>query len=249
MKKIFLLMMLMVFASAFGYELNTLIDSPTAGILQKGEVEISAKLYKDNGLLLGTRIGLFPRFNIGVNYGAERIVGNQNPVWHERVEFNCKIRFLDETAQLPAMAIGYDSQGHGNYYKDQKRYDIKSKGVYFAASKNYFFLGNLGFHLGANYSLETEYEEGLNLFAGIDKSLGDMIVIMAEYDTAWNDNKGAFQDLNNIDIQGVGFLNASVDIHFTEYLILKISFYDLLENRTDTEGCDRTLTLLYNMTF
>lgn len=244
MKKIFLFLLLMVFATAFGYELNTLIDSPTAGILQKGEAEISAKLYKDNGLLLGTKIGLFPRFNIGVNYGAEKIVGNENPSWHERVEFNCKIRFLDETSQLPAMAIGYDSQGHGNYYKDKKRYDIKSKGVYFAASKNYFFLGNLGFHLGANYSLETEDEEGLNLYAGIDKSLGNMVVIMAEYDTAWNDNKQTL-----VDVQKVGFLNASLDVHFTEYLILKISFYDLLENRIDTEGCDRTLTLLYYMTF
>lgn len=248
MKKITVLALLALLCGyLFSYELNTLIDSPTAGILQKGEAEVSAKLYKDNGLILGTKVGLFPRFMIGVNYGAEEIVGNKNPRWHERVEFNCKIRFLDETAQLPAVVIGYDSQGHGNYYKEDKRYDIKSKGAYLAASKNYFFLGNLGFHLGANYSLENKDEdEEINLFAGIDKSLGEMIVLLAEYDTAWNDNKGT---LENIEMQGVGFLNASLDIHFTDYLILKISFYDLLQNRSDTEGFDRTLTLLYFMTF
>ncbi len=246
MKKILLFaVLLMMTALLSAYELNTLIDSPTAGILQKGEAEISAKLYKDNGLILGTKVGLFPRFNIGVNYGAEEIVGNKNPRWHERVEFNCKLRFLDETSQVPAIAVGYDSQGHGNYYKDQKRYDIKSKGVFLSASKNYYFLGNLGFHLGMNYSLEIkDKDEGVNIFAGIDKSLGDMIVIMGEYDTAWNDTKDNIEDM-----RGVGFLNASVDIYFTDYLVLKLSFYDLLQNRADTEGCDRTLTLLYFMTF
>jgi hypothetical protein len=229
----------------WSYELNKLIDSPTAGILQRGEAEISAKLYKDNGLILGTKVGLFPRFMIGVNYGAEQIVGNLNPRWHERVEFNCKLRFLDETTQLPAMAIGYDSQGHGNYYADQKRYDIKSKGVFLSASKNYYFLGNLGFHAGANYSLETkDKDETLNLFLGLDKSLGDMIVLVAEYDTAWNDNKETL-----VDMRKIGFLNASLNVHFTDYLIVKISFYDLLQNRSDTEGCDRTITLLYYMTF
>ncbi|MDO9578917.1 MAG: YjbH domain-containing protein [Candidatus Cloacimonadales bacterium] len=239
--------LILICSYAFSYELNTLIDSPTAGILQKGEAEISAKLYKDNGLVLGTKVGLFPRFMIGVNYGAEEIVGNKNPRWHERVEFNCKIRFLDETAQLPAAVIGYDSQGHGKYHPEDKRYDIKSKGAYLAASKNYFFLGNLGFHLGANYSLENKDKDaGINLFAGADKSLGDMIVLCAEYDTAWNDNKGTDE---NVEMLGVGFLNASLNIHFTDYLVLKISFYDLLQNRQDTEGCDRTLTLLYFMTF
>ncbi|HPR18129.1 MAG TPA: YjbH domain-containing protein [Candidatus Cloacimonadota bacterium] len=242
---LFFLLVTMLCSSVFAYELNTLIDSPTAGILQKGEAEVTAKLYKDNGLLLGTKVGLFPRFMIGVNYGAEEIVGNENPRWHERVEFNCKIRFLDETAQLPAMVIGYDSQGHGNYYKEDKRYDIKSKGVFFAASKNYFFLGNLGFHLGANYSLETkDKDDNINLFAGVDKSIGDMIVLLAEYETAWNDTRDTIEKMKN-----VGFLNASADIHFTDYLILKIEFYDLLKNRHDTEGCDRTLTLMYYMTF
>ncbi len=244
MKKLsFVFVGMLIINFAFAFELNTLIDSPTAGILQKGEAEISAKLYKNNGLILGTKVGLFPRFMFGVNYGAEKIVGNEDPEWHDRVEFNAKLRFLDETNQLPAFAIGYDSQGHGNYYKGDKRYDIKSKGVFLTASKNYFFLGNLGFHLGANYSLETEdKDDEINLFAGFDKTLGDMIVIICEYDTAWNDN------VSNT-VNGRGYLNASFDIHFSEYLVLKISFYDLLQNHDDTEGSDRTLTLLYNMTF
>ncbi|MDP8200523.1 MAG: YjbH domain-containing protein [Candidatus Tenebribacter burtonii] len=236
-----LFILLMISMSLFTFELNTLIDTPTAGILQQGEAEITAKIYKNNGLLIGTRVGLFPRFMFGVNYGAEEIVGNEDPQWHDRVEFNAKVRILDEGNQLPAIAIGYDSQGHGNY--NDKRYDIKSKGAYLTASKNFFLFGNLGVHGGINYSLETEdNDDEPNLFLGFDKTIGDIVVLLAEYDTGWNDNE---TDL----MKGIGFFNASVDLHFTESLVLKVSFYDLLLNNPDTQGCDRSITLIYNMTF
>jgi len=242
MRKLSILFILLIISiSSFAFELNTLIEIPTAGILQQGEAEITAKIYKDNGLLIGTKVGLFPRFMFGVNYGAEEIVGNENPQWHDRVEFNAKLRLMDESNQFPAIAIGYDSQGHGNYRN--KRYDIKSKGVYLTTSKNFFLFGNIGVHGGINYSLETEdKDDEPNLFIGFDKTIGDMVVLLAEYDSGWNDNEA---DL----IKGRGFFNASLDLHFTEALIIKISFYDLLLNHPDTQGCDRSITLIYNMTF
>ena len=242
MRKLSILFILLIISvSVFAFELNTLIDTPTAGILQQGEAEVSAKIYKNNGLLIGTRVGLFPRFMFGVNYGAEEIVGNEDPEWHDRVEFNAKIRLMDESNKLPAIAIGYDSQGHGNY--NDHRYDIKSKGVYLTASKNFFLFGNIGIHGGLNYSLENEdNDDEPNIFVGFDKTIGDMIVLLAEYDTGWNDNEADF-------VKGRGFFNASVDLHFTEALILKVSFYDLMLNNIHTQGCDRSITLLYNMTF
>ncbi len=232
------------------YELNTLIDSPTAGILQKGEAEIYAKLYKNDGFILGTKVGLFPRFMFGVYYGAEKIVGNEDPDWHDRVEFNAKFRIIDEDSNFPAIALGYDSQGHGNYHKDAERYDIKSKGFYGVLSKNYLFLGNLGFHLGANYSLESkDNDDELNFFVGFDKSIGEVLVFICEYDLAWNDNDKWHEQPFDEAIKGLGYgyLNACLDLHFTESLTLKVSFYDLLENRPDTEGCDRTITFMYYM--
>lgn len=246
------LLFLMIISVLTAYEMNTLIEAPTAGILQRGEAEISAKIYKNNGLILGTKVGLFPRFMFGVYYGAEQIVGNQDPEWHDRVEFNAKFRIMDESTTLPAFAVGYDSQGHGNYYSSAKRYDIKSKGFFGVFSKNYYFLGNLGLHLGANYSLEREDDDtDLNLFAGLDKSIGDVLVLICEYDVAWNDNEEWQDQALSTTIKGLGrgYLSTCLDIHFTEYLVLKIAFYDLLENRPDTEGSDRTISLLYYMTF
>ena len=261
MKKIWILLIILFVANTVSaYELNTLIDCPTAGILQRGESEITAKLYKDNGLLLGTKIGLFPRFMFGVNYGAEEIVGNKEPNWHERVEFNAKFRIVDETAQMPAIAIGYDSQGHGKYNtvidslteKEITRYDIKSKGFYLVGSKNYLFLGNLGFHFGANYSLEIEDgDKELDFFAGLDKTIGDIIILTCEYDLAWNDNENWTKNTieENIEILHRGYLNAAMSVNFADFLSLKVSFYDLMQKRSDTNLGDRTLTILYNMTF
>ena len=247
MKRIFIILAISLFlVPLFAYELNDLIDVPTAGILQKGESEISAKIYRENGLLLGTRVGLFPRFMFGVSYGAEHVVGNQYPQWHDRVEFNAKFRLIDETVKYPALAVGYDSQGHGSHHEDAERYDIKSKGFYAVASKNYNFLGNLGFHSGVNYSFEAEDDDDLNAFLGLDKSAGDVVNLLAEYDFAWNDNTNCSKIC---DLEKIGYLNAAASVHFSENLILKAAFYDILENRSDTHGTDRTIMLIYKMTF
>lgn len=247
MKKVLIFLMLtLLMASVYAYELSDLIDVPTAGILQKGESEISAKVYRDNGLVLGTRVGLFPRFMFGVSYGAEHVVGNQDPQWHDRVEFNAKFRLMDETITYPALAVGYDSQGHGSHHEDAERYDIKSKGFYAVASKNYAFLGNLGLHGGINYSFETDDDDDLNVFLGVDKSVGDVVNLLAEYDFAWNDNSNCG---NICDLEKIGYLNTAASVHFSENLILKAAFYDILENRSDTHGTDRTIILIYKMTF
>ena len=257
MKKIILFVLVLVISRfAYSFELNNLINTPTAGILQKGEYEISAKIHKNNGLLLGAKVGLFPRFMFGVSYGAEQLVGNISPEWHKRVEFNAKLRILDESAKYPAVALGYDSQGHGNYIDEINRYDIKSKGAYLVASKNWAFFGNLGTHLGLNKNIESR-EDGddkdINVFLGIDKTIGDVINLLCEYDFAWNDDEEKFIDQIDENLgcaDGKGYLNASADIHFTESIILKISFLDILQNnKTNFSGSDRSLTLLYNMTF
>ncbi|MCD6181838.1 MAG: YjbH domain-containing protein [Candidatus Cloacimonetes bacterium] len=256
----FLILLLFV-ASLAGYETLRLVDAPTAGILQRGEVEILTKMYKNNGLLIGTKVGLFPRFMFGVNYAAEEVVGNKDPKWHDRVEFNAKFRLIDETEKYPALAIGYDSQGHGNLNEVQKtgsttelikRYDIKSKGFYLVASKNFLFLGNLGLHGGVNYSLETDDDDtDPNLFLGIDKTIGDVVFVHGEYDFGWNDNDNWTEQTlqQNIDILNRGYLNSTLGIHLSETLSVQVSFFDMLQKRSDTTGCDRTLSIQYFTSF
>ncbi len=247
------------------YELLQLADSPTAGILQYSEVLITTKMYRNNGILLGSSVGLFSRFMFGISYGGENIVGNQKPVWNENVEVNARYRILDESPTLPAVVIGFDSRGHGVYHRALKRYDIKSKGFYTALSRNYLFLGNLGFHLGTNYSLErSDGQESLNFFAGLDKSLGDELTVMIDYDMALNDKEiesensrsseypditGNRKDESLLDRKGRGYLNISLYLRFADFLAVKFTAYDLLENNQHTTGADRAITINYNMKF
>lgn len=237
-----------------GYELLSLADVPTAGILQQGEVLITTKMYRNNGILLGSSVGLFPRFMFGISYGGENIVGNEKPDWHEKVEVLAKYRILDESPTMPAIVLGFDSRGHGVYHSSMKRFDIKSKGFYTVVSRNYLFLGNLGMHAGANYSMENkDKQDKINFFTGIDKSLGNELTLMIEYDLALNDKNPEHNDAENsanfLKRKGRGYLNLALYFRFTDFLALKLTAYDILENSQHTIGADRAITINYNMKF
>jgi hypothetical protein len=242
------ILLLIICGVLAAYETRDLVDIPTAGILQRGEYSVFAKIYRDCGVLSGAQVGLFPRFMFGVTYGGENIVGNQQATWHELPGVSVKVRFLDETQGQPAMAGGFDSQGHGHWYKDLKRYDIKSRGFYVTASKNFTFMGSLSAHGGLNLSLEDrDTDRDLDIFLGIQKSIGDMIDASIEYDAAINDNASK---ANMTFITGKrGYLNGGVSVHFTDELTLKFTAYDMLENGPDTVGMDRSAMIIYNMTF
>ncbi|MCD4650976.1 MAG: YjbH domain-containing protein, partial [Candidatus Cloacimonetes bacterium] len=216
------------FCSVSAFETMQLVQAPTAGILERGEASTLFKIYRNNGLLAGARVGLFQRFLFGVSYGGEQIVGNLDPVWNKRVEFNAKFRIMDEDARFPAVAIGINTQGHGAYDSSNNRYEIKSKGFYCVASQNFSFLGNLGLHGGINYSLETgDGDKDPNLFLGVDKSIGPVVSAALEYDTALNDNKEDNDDLRG---DGKGFLNVGIQVKMTDNLSVHLTALDLLEN-------------------
>lgn len=244
----------MISVMIYATETDQLIQCPTAGILQKGEASMKMELYKNDGLIVGARVGLFPGFMFGVSYGAEGVVGNQKPNWHSRVEFMAKYRVFDETKSIPAFAVGFSSEGHGVYYSELKRYDIKSKGFYAVASKNWMLLGNLGTHFGTNFSLENKDNKNMDFFVGIDKTIGGRITLLGEYDFAINDKTDSLSvssrnNTNPLDIKKIGYLNAAIVIDFNENLSAKLSFYDLLLHREDTKFADRTLQLMYTMKF
>ncbi len=250
MKKLVFLLLLLPLV-LFAREEITIADSPTAGILQKGEALIFAKIYRENGMLTGSQVGLLPGFMFGVSFGGEDVVGNQEPRWHDGVEFNTKLRLNEEDGKYPAWVIGFDSQGHGAYNKDLKRYDFKSKGFYTTASKNYNFLGTLGLHAGINYSLENkDKDKDLNLFCGLTKDVGKKLMLGLEYDAAFNDNQEeVLATASDPKGKGRGFLNSAVSLSLTDELVLKLNLYDMLQNGPETKGLDRSVSIFYFITF
>ncbi len=242
MLQLFILLMFTSFLTAHHTsQLLYLTDVPTAGVLDRGNLKIFSKIYRENGFISGAQIGLFPRFMIGMSYGGENLVGNAEPEWHDKVEFSAKFRLFDESQRMPAIALGYDSQGHGRYYPSG-RYDIKSKGFYGVISRNFSVFGSFGIHFGINKSLEDDGDTDLNFYGGFDKSIGQVVTLLCEYDAATNDSE---EETSKLFGEGKGYLNAGVNISFSKSLILKVCAYDILQNNPETIGMDRSISIIY----
>jgi hypothetical protein len=153
-------------------EPTMLIDKPTAGLLKRGSYSVSSNFFQNGGVLLGISVGIFEPFTFGISYGGTDIIGPNKIDMNPAPGINAKLRLVSESAVMPALAIGYDSQGKEPYLNADtlKRYTIKSPGVYIAASKNYEFLGNLSLHGGLNRSMETtDGDKDLNMYVGVEK--------------------------------------------------------------------------------
>ena len=212
-----------------------LIDIPTAGIISHGSFALDMDFYQSGGVLAELSVGLFDRMMIGASYGGANLLGTEKPSWNKSAGFAMKIRVLDETVMLPALALGFDSQGRELFLDAYNRYSIKSLGFYAVASKNYQAWGSLSFHGGANYSLERDDDSDPNFFGGVDKSLGPFASLIAEYNVGMNDsNRDALG-------RGRGYLNigfrASVGNGFT----IGFNFKDILNNQQETGN--RTIRL------
>src|SRR5262245_11090 len=159
-----------------------LIDTPTAQVLPRGGYDIWMRLLGDGDALFGARVGMFDLFTFGASYGGANVLGGGDPEWNPRIEFMAKIRVMRE-GQYPGGAIGFDSQGFGPFNDALDRYEIKSRGFYVAVDRSIAFLGYLGLHGGGSYSLEDgDGEGGITGFFGAEKSLGNAVVLILEYD-------------------------------------------------------------------
>lgn len=223
---------------------NRLIDNPTAGILARGSFDFEMTLYADGGVLVGFDVGLLERLNMGASFGGTNIVSDQDPDWNGRPELSLKYRAVDETVAWPAIAVGYSGQGHGRWLKGvpvdranpagekTDRYEVKAKGFYAVAGKNFTVggFGLMGLHLGANVNpVENDDDQGLNLWLGVDKQINDELSAVAEYDLGMDDVRtGVSKDK--------GFLNLGVRWTFAERLSLEVDFKDILKNREDVLG-------------
>lgn len=228
---------------AAGVELVRLIDSPTAGLIAKGSFGVDLRFFPNGGVLGQLNAGALDRLIIGLSFGGEQIIGAQDVEWYPRVEPTIRYRLIEENDALPALAIGYETQGYGTY--GAGRYRIKSKGVFMAASKNYTSaLGQFGLHGGLNLSREGRDADGdLSGWVGLDKSINEELGVVAEYDLGLDDNSRAAIG------SGEGYLNAGVHWNAVESLSLGFLLKNILGNGDDDPQMSRELSVRYTETF
>lgn len=217
-----------------------LIDIPTAGMLAKGSLACDLDFYQEGGLLLGLSVGVLDRLSFGISYGGSKLIGGDKPVMNDVPGVNVKVRVIEENIALPAIALGFDSQGRDGFLKSLDRYQIKSPGFYVVASKNYSFIGFLSIHGGVNYSLEhADGDKDINVTAGVEKTLGPVVSLIVEYNLASNDS-----DRKAIG-RGRGYLNAGLRWSVGGGLTLGVNLKDLAENGGDVNVANRTVRIEY----
>jgi hypothetical protein len=208
------------------FEYRSLIDLPTAGVLSKGFAGVSLDILPFGVVITKIEVGVFDGFSFGISYGGSNIIGTGTVDWYKLPAINIRARIIDESEALPAIAVGFDSQGKGVYNKDLERYQIKSPGFFAAASKNFIFFGYLSIHGVVSYSLERQDgDKDLNLGIGFEKTIGDKVSFVTEYDFAANDNTGASLGKGN------GYLNLGLRWSVGDGLTLGIDLRDILENK------------------
>ena len=223
------------------YEYRKLIDMPTAGILDKGNVALSSELLPNGTLLAKIEAGIFKNFNIGLSYGGSNIIGSGSPDWYPFPPgVNLRVRLMDETVIIPAIAIGFDTQGKGEYFKDQKRYSVKAPGLFAAASKNFSLLGYLSLHGVINYSVleDKDGDNFINLMLGAEKTIGSSFSLLAEYNFALNDNSTSYFG------DGKGYLNLGIRWSIGNGVTVGFDLRDLLQNKKwHPTAADRSLMI------
>ena len=217
---------LILFGNAICYQPIKVVDWPTAGLLPRATYRIGVNVYSEGGVILSLGTGLTDYFNFGISYGGINVIGTGDPDMNPRPEVSVKLRVLEESIVLPAVAIGFDSQGYGVYIEEASRYTIKSKGLYAVASKNWDFGGPLSLHGGISYSFEARDDDNdPTIFFGVTKSFGGGLGLALEYDFVFNDNECKSGDFL---IENRGLLNASVVWNINENFSLSVDVRDII---------------------
>lgn len=222
------------------YELRTLIDIPTAGILKKGKISLDFEILPLGTLISKIEVSPFRNFSLGVSYGAYNFIGDGAVDLYRIPGFHAKFRIFTENRILPSFSLGFNSQGKGSYIDSLKRFTTKSPGMFLALTKNYKLLGYLSFHSVVNYSLENFDDRNINFGFGLEKTIGPFLSAIIEYDFALNDNSTKTIAKNK------GYLNVGFRLSPAGGLTIGADIKDLLENSNlNSRGAGRSLYIEY----
>ncbi len=197
-------------------------------------MQVRVYVYGGGGVLTGMSVGFADYLNFGITYGGANVIGTGSVDMNPRPEVNARLRIIQETLVMPAIAIGFDSQGLGGYVDSLDRYEQKSRGLYAVASKNWDLAGPFSVHGGFSYSFEgRHFDSDPDIFLGCLKAFGP-IDIALEYDFALNDNESGGARFIT---ESHGYLNVAVGWNMNQNFRLTVDARDVLSGELkDVEG-------------
>jgi hypothetical protein len=219
-----------------------MVDAPTAGTLRKGTFDTELRAYPDGGVLAILQIGLTTRWTVGLGYGGTDIISATDPEWNPRMNFITKLRLVEETMMMPAIAVGFEEQGFGRWIDSLDRYETKAKGFFVVASKGYRSGSVItSLHGGMNLAPESnDKDNDISFFMGADMQFENNFGIVFDYDLGLNDDKRPL-GLG----EGNGYLNAGIRWMMMNRIFMEANVKDLLSNRVDQNSVGRELRIIY----
>lgn len=177
-------------------ELMRSVQQPTAGIVAPRTYYFALSTFPPDGLRFEVQAGLVPRLMAGLSYGGTYLIGLESLSWFDKVGVKARFRFVDESVDFPALALGYDNEREPS--RSAGDYTRLSRGMYFVASKNFSAPGgDLAFHGGLSISFDDS--DHADFWLAADKSLPLGFGVAADWDAATNeadsvrfDNSGGF---------------------------------------------------------
>src|SRR5690606_16701317 len=157
-----------------------IIDMPNAGILANKHISVTALAFTDGGVMVDFTAAFFDRFNIGLSYGANKVLGSGTPLGQKYPGINLKYRIVNESTGFTVVVLEYSRLSRVNWMKTYngkkyERFETFSPDIYLAASKNFdCTLDEISLHGGVGYSLDPKPGDRFpNFWVGAQQNLGD----------------------------------------------------------------------------
>jgi hypothetical protein len=218
-------------------ELRFVVDMPTAGILAKGGFGVYVNTFPGGGMMADVSYGLTSWLNVGASFGVNNLIGNGEISVQDYPAVHVRARLFNETLVIPAITIGFNSQGRGGFLGE--RFQTQPAGIFAAASKSYRWpLGLVSLHLGVCYSLSPNHpaRQIPNVYLGAEHSVGPFLSVAAEYNPTLDER---FPSV--IYLESGGILNLALRCSVLTGMTVEVQFRDVLRNFTDVKGVSRTL--------
>ncbi|MBD3285407.1 hypothetical protein GF359_03195 [candidate division WOR-3 bacterium] len=169
---------------SFGHAESYYLHRPDPSVNLHGEYTVGLHIFPQGGLTASLCVGFFDRFQIGLSYGGENIVGSGRINWSNRPGIQLKVAVLDEEIYRNplSLAVGFDSQeppGSNLRAEDE----VGSPGFYLVAGR-LFNTGIIGFDIGmgAGYEIfdEDQNEDPLHFYAVSGLVIADVFTMTPE---------------------------------------------------------------------
>lgn len=155
------------------------IDSPTAIIFFPKEYAVNFLMYNEGGVTPNFEFGLVRNINLGFSLDFNRLISKQN-MKTRLPRLKVKVKLFEGDINFPAIVMGYDAQGYGDYVDN--KYIQREKGFYIVMSRELLipgFLANAGFNI---YDFENATAYG---FMSVCFLVKNTIMTFLEYDNIY----------------------------------------------------------------